>query len=330
MWPLGYPENLLSHLLVHYADDTEFVDVRHRPPQHRRRQGQVVPAQVAASPAGRARDRARAAAMRSRPTTAHCHSTARSPTAAGGCAIGYLSSGTSPVVVTAGDRSFVQHRDRARACTRSTSRAGDEFKSVVDLWPRADGVTLCTDDVTVGRADAGPRPARRRPHDLPRPHLPRAERRPGRGRDHGAAHARGVQHRPDQRRLGRRHAGPLRLRRDPLLRPVRVPAQPALVPGSGARAPGAVGPALPVEAGAPDPAALLGRGRRGLRGRPTQRRRHLGGLGQPSDPHAALPARPARELADPDVEPVHRGRVLPRAAADLPRHGRPPRQRRCG
>ena len=32
------------------------------------------------------------------------------------------------------------------------------------------------------------------------------------------------------------------------------------------------------------------------------------------------------ELADPDVEPVHRGRVLPRAAADLPRHGRPPRQ----
>ena len=36
-----------------------------------------------------------------------------------------------------------------------------------------------------------------------------------------------------------RHAGPLRLRRDALLHPVRLPAQPALVPGSGARAPGA-------------------------------------------------------------------------------------------
>ncbi len=47
MWPLGYPENLLSHLLVHYADDTEFVDVSTDHLNVVDDQGHVVPAQVA-------------------------------------------------------------------------------------------------------------------------------------------------------------------------------------------------------------------------------------------------------------------------------------------
>ena len=49
-----------------------------------------------------------------------------------------------------------------------------------------------------------------------------------------------------------------------------------------------------------------------LTARPRERRRHLAGLGHPPHPHPALPARPAGELAHPDVEPLHGGRVLPR------------------
>ena len=62
--------------------------------------------------------------------------------------IGYLSSGQSPVVVTAGTASFsTVVRPGVHALY---FHAGDEFDSVV-VSGLAEGVTLCTDDVTVGR-----------------------------------------------------------------------------------------------------------------------------------------------------------------------------------
>ena len=59
--------------------------------------------------------------------------------------IGYLSSGTSPVVVTAGDATV-----RATVVEPGVHalyfQGGDEFDSV-EISGLADGVTLCTDDV---------------------------------------------------------------------------------------------------------------------------------------------------------------------------------------
>ena len=105
------------------------------------------------------------------------------------------------------------------------------------------------------------------------------------------AHPRGLQHRPDQRRLGRCRAGPLRLRRDALLRALRLPAQPAVVPRRGARA--ARRPRPATTSGSAPCGSCRSTGSwsswRSLVD-PANDDADLAGLGQPPDPHPALPA----------------------------------------
>ena len=154
---------------------------------------------------------------------------------------------------------------------------------------------------------------RRRPRH-PRRLLGRRLRTPGLG--HGAVAAR------------RRCRG--------VLRAVRLPAVPALDRAAPRRAAAAVDDALPVEAG-PAPGPRLRR---------HGRRRHDPAAGQPRgrgrpvghDAAAGqhLRRRPPARRSDADVEPVHRGRLLPGApgpdvARALPRPGppwRPPRPAR--
>jgi hypothetical protein len=64
--------------------------------------------------------------------------------------IGYLSSDSSPVVVTAGEASYstvIQPGVHALFF-----RAGDRFEAI-SISGLADGVALCTDDVIVGRVE---------------------------------------------------------------------------------------------------------------------------------------------------------------------------------
>ena len=146
MWPLGYPENLLSHLLVHYADDVTFVDVSTDHLNVVDSNGDVVPAQISfvrgALPG---------------PSTDCGYSVKEDdvtvplndPVAFGGwwVRIGYLSSGRSPVVITAGASSYSTVVEPGVHAIYF--RGGDQFDSVV-ISGLADGVRLCTDDVIVG------------------------------------------------------------------------------------------------------------------------------------------------------------------------------------
>ena len=63
--------------------------------------------------------------------------------------IGYLSSGDSPVRVTAGS---AVHDTTVRAGVHALYVAGGPRFDSVTIEGLVDGVTLCTDDVTVGRA----------------------------------------------------------------------------------------------------------------------------------------------------------------------------------
>jgi hypothetical protein len=146
MWPLGYPENLLSHLLVHYRDDVRFVDVSTDHLNVVDDTGQVVPAQI--SNVRRALPGPRAGCgygverkARTLPLDG--------PVAFGGwwVRIGYLSSARSPVVVTAGSNSYSTVIEPGVHALYF--HAGDEFDSV-GISGLAEGVRLCTDDVTVG------------------------------------------------------------------------------------------------------------------------------------------------------------------------------------
>ena len=182
--------------------------------------------------------------------------------------------------------------DAGRACTRSTSPAATEFDSVEisGAWPP---VSRCA-PTTSSSGDPEPtRQPERRPVTFRDRTFPTLNAVRARGRDHGRAHPRGVQHRPDQRRLGRRDAGPLRLRRDALLRPVRASCS----AGRGSWPPRSARTSR-------RPGTTCGSARCGScrstgswsssRSSSTrQQRRHVGGLGQPPDPHPALPPRPA-------------------------------------
>jgi hypothetical protein len=146
MWPLGYPENLLSHLLVHYSDRTDFVEVSTDHLNVVDDRGHVVPAQISGVRWGLSGPRLGCGyAIGPDDVTLPLDG----PVAFGGwwVRIGYLSSGTSPVVVTAGANSYsTVIKPGVHALY---FHAGDEFESVV-VSGLSDGVTLCTDDVTVG------------------------------------------------------------------------------------------------------------------------------------------------------------------------------------
>jgi hypothetical protein len=147
MWPLGYPENLLSHLLVH-EDRADFVDVATDHLDVVDATGHVVPAQLPPT---------RGALPGPQPGCGYLVAGEAvtvpldGPLTYGGwwLRIGYLSSGTSPVVVTAGAASYstvIQPQVHALYV-----KAGpDKFDSVT-ISGLADGVTLCTDDVTAGK-----------------------------------------------------------------------------------------------------------------------------------------------------------------------------------
>ena len=150
MWPLGYPENLLSHLLVHYPDDVRFVDVSTDHLNVVDDTGRVVPAQI--STVRRALPGPRAGcgyAVEQKARTLPLDG----PVAFGGwwVRIGYLSSARSPVVVTAGSNSYSTVIEPGVHALYF--HAGDEFDSV-SISGLADGVRLCTDDVTVGHPSA--------------------------------------------------------------------------------------------------------------------------------------------------------------------------------
>jgi hypothetical protein len=147
MWPLGYPENLLSRLLVHYSDRVDFVDVATDRLYLVDDQGQVLPAQITGTRRALPGPQPGCGwALRDRPLTVRLDG----PVAFGGwwVRIGYLSSARSPVVVTAGTQSYGTVIEPGVHALYF--RAGDEFDTIT-LSGLTDGVRLCTDDVTVGQ-----------------------------------------------------------------------------------------------------------------------------------------------------------------------------------
>jgi hypothetical protein len=147
MWPLGYPENLLSHLLVH-EHGADFVELSTDHLDVVDDDGHVVPAQIPPTRAGLPGPQPGCGYRVAGDTVTV---PLNGPLTYGGwwVRIGYISSGTSPVVVSAGTSSYstvIQPQVHALYF-----RAGaDKFDSVT-ISGLSDGVTLCTDDVTAGQ-----------------------------------------------------------------------------------------------------------------------------------------------------------------------------------
>jgi hypothetical protein len=152
MLPLGFPENLLSHLLVHYRSETAFTEIATDHLNLVDETGRIVPAQVTdirrAVPGPRA---GCGYTVPRRPTSMPL----AGPLAYGGwwVRIGYLSSDRSPVVVSAGNRSY--STVILPGVHALYFLGGDDFDSVT-ISGLASGVTLCTDDVVVGRPEPVP------------------------------------------------------------------------------------------------------------------------------------------------------------------------------
>ena len=152
--PLGYPENLLSHLLGRTPTTPVSVDVATDDAERRRRPGprRTAPGvpRVRRSPPGTA---PRAAATASPADDVDPTRRTRSPSAAGGSGSATSAPAASPVVRHRRRRSTystVHRAGRARALLRGRRRV--RLASRSPAWPT--DVTLCTDDVTVGRPDA--------------------------------------------------------------------------------------------------------------------------------------------------------------------------------
>jgi hypothetical protein len=148
MWAIGYPENLLSHLLVPYADHVDYVDIATDHVDVVDSKGHIVPALVHGVRFGQpGPDQGCGWAVRSEPVSIPLNG----PAAFGNwwVRIGYLSSGTSPVTVSAGDASYsTVVKPGVHAIYL---RGGTAMFDHVELSGLADGVTLCTNDVQVGR-----------------------------------------------------------------------------------------------------------------------------------------------------------------------------------
>ncbi len=147
MWELGYPGNLFSHILLPYSSHTDYRVVATDELNIVDSTGVVVPAVVTG---------VRHSLPGPRKSCGYAlRGDARSipldgPVAFGGwwVRMGYLSSETSPVVVTAGDATY---STVLKAGVHALYfRGGGQFNSI-ELSGLRPGVTMCTDDVLVGR-----------------------------------------------------------------------------------------------------------------------------------------------------------------------------------
>ncbi|WP_395658785.1 hypothetical protein [Nocardioides sp.] len=142
-----YPENLASRLLAG-EDALAFTDVATDRLQVIDDEGNIVPATVTPVREGKDGPHRRCGwRVEQSPVTIPLDG----PVAYGGwwIRIGYLSSGDSPVRVTAGD---VTRDTTVRAGVHALYVAGGSRLDSVTIGGLVDGVALCTDDVTVGRA----------------------------------------------------------------------------------------------------------------------------------------------------------------------------------
>jgi len=148
MWAIGYPENLLSHLLVPYAGRLDYVDIATDQINVVDSKGHIVPAVIHVVRHGKPGPQPGCGWLaRSEPMTIALDG----PAAYGGwwVRVGYLSSGRSPVTVKAGDASYSTVVEPGVHALYF--RGGSQLFEDIRLSGLADGVTLCTDDVQVGR-----------------------------------------------------------------------------------------------------------------------------------------------------------------------------------
>jgi len=143
----SYPDNLLSHLLQHYPDRIAFPDVATDHLNAVDHHGNVVPAIVPDNRRGRPGPRKSCGyRVDTRPVTVRLDGAV----AFGGwwVRIGYIASGPSPVRVTTGDASYPATIEPGLHALYV--RGGGTFDRV-HISGLTEGVSLCTDDVTVGR-----------------------------------------------------------------------------------------------------------------------------------------------------------------------------------
>jgi hypothetical protein len=143
----SYPDNLLSHLLQHYPDRIDYPDVATDHLNMVDHRGNVVPAVVPDTRRGRPGPKPGCGyRVQSRPVTVRLDG----PVVFGGwwVRIGYIASGGSPVTVTTGDASYDANVEPGLHALYV--RGGGRFDRV-HLSGLAPGVSLCTDDVIVGR-----------------------------------------------------------------------------------------------------------------------------------------------------------------------------------
>jgi hypothetical protein len=148
LWALGYPANLLSHVLLPYAGQTAYHEIATDDLNMVDSRGNIVPlvvTSVRSNVPGR-REGCGYAVRRHRVSIPLA-----GPVAYGGwwVRLGYLSSGRSTVVITAGD---VSYSTLVEPGVHALYFAGGADFGSIELSGLAPGVTLCTDDITVGRA----------------------------------------------------------------------------------------------------------------------------------------------------------------------------------
>jgi hypothetical protein len=148
MWALGYPDNLLSHLLVH-EDGAEFVDVATDHLSLVDDDGHVVPVKIPHTRDGLPGPQPGCGYRIDGGGTVTVPLDGALSYGGWWVRIGYLSSATSPVVVTAGATSY---STVAKPGVHAIFfRAGDDRFDSVSISGLAAGVTMCTDDVIVGK-----------------------------------------------------------------------------------------------------------------------------------------------------------------------------------
>jgi hypothetical protein len=149
MWGLGYPDNTLSHMLRPYRHSVDFVDVATDQVLIVGDSGRPAPLVVPPVRSGEPGPKKGCGYLvTTRPVTIKLDG----PVAFGGwwVRIGYLSSGDSPVRVTSGDLS---HDTTVRSGVHALYFQGDGAFDSVTIGGLAPGVSLCTDDVTVGHPE---------------------------------------------------------------------------------------------------------------------------------------------------------------------------------
>ncbi len=147
MWPIGYPLNLQSYLLRDFRDRTDFVEISTDRLSMVDRHGHVEPAVVPVTRHARPGPHGSCGyRVRGREVTIPLDG----PVVYGGwwVRIGYLASAASPVRVTAGDASYTTTLQPGVHALYL--RGGIQFDEV-RISGLGEDVTMCTDDVTVGK-----------------------------------------------------------------------------------------------------------------------------------------------------------------------------------